>query len=317
MSSESRVITETDLGLETIVLFVSDMVASRSFYEHTLGLRALALNPYAAMYSAGHVQLCLLPAAEHGVALRNGPDRSADITFMVDDLPRCRDVLAARGVRFSRTLEYVVGMTADFYDPDGHWFSLYQPSEAAMQWPSGGKLEALASDLPRRHSKRVPPVHATAPADDLADAFIAYVFLVFRDPDAAAGFYGGVLGLDVIEDGPCRPVPTRVEIGVVKYDVGTTMLATYHVERDDKRHRVATVGTDGVAMEFRVADLTTAVADLSRRGIAFSDWSSESPIGRLARFTDPAGHVLLLREPTQEGERSVRTGISANAAARN
>jgi catechol 2,3-dioxygenase-like lactoylglutathione lyase family enzyme len=316
MPLESRV-TQADLSLESIVLFVSDMVASRSFYGHTLGLRALAVNPHVAMYSAGHVQLCLLPAAEHGVALEDGPDRSADITFMVDNFPRCRDVLAARGVQFSRTLEYAIGMTADFYDPDGHWFSLYQPSEAAMGWPSGPKLEALSSSLPMRHFRRVPPGDAAAPGDDLADAFIAYVFLFFSDPEVAAGFYGGVLGLDVIEGGPCRRIPTRAPVGVVKYDAGTTMLTTHHVEIDDKRHRVATVGTGGVAMAFRVADLTTAVAALSHRGIAFSGWPSESPIGRLARFLDPAGHVLLLREPTQEGERSVCAAASANAAAEN
>src|SRR5206468_149167 len=46
-------VTQTDLSLETIVLFVSDLAASRSFYEHTLGLRALAVNPHVATYSAG------------------------------------------------------------------------------------------------------------------------------------------------------------------------------------------------------------------------------------------------------------------------
>jgi catechol 2,3-dioxygenase-like lactoylglutathione lyase family enzyme len=294
--------TKTDLSLETLVLFVSDMAASRSFYERALGLRALAVNPRAAIYSAGHVQLCLLPAAEHGVALQDGPDRSVDITFMVDDFPRCRDVLAARGVRFSRTLEYAIGRTADFYDPDGHWFSLYQPSEAAMGWPSGSKLEALASGLP-------------APGDDLADAFIAYVFLFFNDPEIAEGFYGGVLGLEALEGGPCRRIPTRAPIGVVKYDAGTTMLTTHHVESEDKRYQVATVGSGGVAMAFRAAHLATAVDALSRRGVAFSGRVAESPIGRLARFMDPAGHVFLLREPAQESERSALAGTFANLAA--
>jgi len=56
---------------------------------------------------------------------------------------------------------------------------------------------------------------------------------------------------------------------------------------------------------------------LSRRGIVFSGSPSDSPIGRVARFTDPAGHVLLLREPTHEGERSVGAGLSPNAAAKN
>ena len=95
------------------------------------------------------------------------------------------------------------------------------------------------------------------------------------------------------------------------------MLTTHHVESDDKRFRVATVGSDGVAMAFQVAHLTTAAAALSHRGIVFSGLPSESPIRRLARFMDPAGHVLLLRESTQEGEESVHGGMSANAAAEN
>jgi catechol 2,3-dioxygenase-like lactoylglutathione lyase family enzyme len=298
-------VKQTDLSLETIVLFVSDMMASRSFYEHTLGLRALTVNPHVAMYSAGHVQICLLPAAAHGVTLQDGRDRSANITIMVDNVPRCRDALEARGVRFSRTLEYIIGMTADFYDPDGHWFSLFQPSEVALGWPSGRKLEAFAAGLPNFRS------------DELADAFVAYVFLFFSDADVAADFYGDVLGLEAIEGGPCRRIPTSVDIGVVKYDVGTTMLATHHVELDDKRFRVSTLGTDGVAIVFQVADLERTVAALSRRGIAFSGPPSESPIGHLARFTDPAGHVLLLREPTQDGEQSVVASMSATPAAEN
>jgi catechol 2,3-dioxygenase-like lactoylglutathione lyase family enzyme len=297
MPLEPRV-TQTGLNLDTIVLFVSDMVASRSFYEHTLGLRVLAVDSNAAVYSAGHVQLCLLPAAEHGVVLADGLDRSVDITFMVDDFARCHDELEARGLRFSRTLDYSIGITADFFDPDGHWFSLYQPSEGAMRRPSGDVLRALT---------------AAARGHDLADAIIAYLFLFFSDPEAAADFYGGSLGLDVVEGGPCRRVPTDVESGVIKYDVGTTMLTTHHVDSDDKRFRVATVGTDGVAMAFQVAHLAHAVADLLRRGIVFSDSPSDSPIGRLARFTDPAGHVLLLREPIQEGEPRVGAGVPALA----
>src|SRR5262249_20032853 len=223
MPLESRVMKPTDLSLESIVLFVSDVAKSRSFYEDALGLRALAVNPHATTYSPGTVQLCLVPAAEHGVRLQEGRDRSADITFLVDNLPSCRDVLAARGVRFSRTLEYAIGMTADFYDPDGHWFSLYQPAEAALQWPSGRKLEALASEVQTGPCRRVPPLDNAARVDDLADAFIAYVFLFFSDAEVAAGFYGSVLGLDAIEGGPCRRIPTSAEVGVVKYDVGTTM----------------------------------------------------------------------------------------------
>ena len=291
------------MNLETIVLFVSDMAVSQSFYEHTLGLRALEVTPRRAIFAAGHVRLCLLPAADHGVTLQPGLDRSADITFMVPNLARCRDLLAARGVRFSRTLEYSIGQTTDFYDPDGHWFSLYQPSDAARTWPSGPKLEALASALPQPR----------LPADDLADAFIPYVFLFFGDPDSPTAFYEGRLGFEIVEGGPCRRVPTNVESGVIKYDAGTTMLTTHHVDSEDKRFRVSTVGTDGVAMTFGVADVTAAVDDLSRRGIAFSGPPADHALGRVARFLDPAGHVLLLREPAQHEDEPYH-GLEGSAA---
>jgi catechol 2,3-dioxygenase-like lactoylglutathione lyase family enzyme len=307
MISEPRA-TGTDLGLDSIVLFVSDLEASRAFYGQTLGLRALEAGPRAATYAAGPARLCLLPAAEHGVALQEGTDRSADITFMVDDFARCHETLSARGVRFSRTLEYVVGVTAHFSDPDGHWFSLYQPSEAALGWPSGEKLQALSSGMPGRHPGQ-------APGDDLADAFLAYVFLFFGDADVAEAFYSGTLELEAIEGGPCRRIRTSADRGVVKYDVGTTMLTTHHVEPDDDRFRVATAGSDGVAMAFGVDDLAAAADALSRRGIVFSGAPVETPIGRLARFTDPAGHVLLLREPAKPVERGVRPAMPAVAAA--
>jgi hypothetical protein len=262
-------------GAERIGPFVSDMVVFRSFYEHALALTALA--PHA----ANHVHI---PAAENGIALEDGPDTSANITtFMVNNFPRRQEVLPARGVQFARTLEYSIGTTADFYDPDGHWFSLYQSSEAAVGWPSRSKLQALASGLPMRHFTPVSPVDAAPEVDDLADAFIAYVF---SDPDVAARFYSGLLEFDVIEGGPCRRISTRAPAGVVKYDVGATMLTTHHVESDDKRFRVATAGTGGVAFAFQVAHLTMAVSALSRRGIIFSGWLSESHIGRLERFMD-------------------------------
>jgi predicted enzyme related to lactoylglutathione lyase len=307
-------VTRLDLSLDTLVLFVSDLTASRSFYEHTLGLRTLAASSHAATYAAGPVRLSLLPAAAHGVTLPKGQDRSADITFIVDDFARSRDTLAARGVRFSRTLEYVVGVTAHFSDPDGHWFSLYQPSEAAMGWPSGAKLESLASSRAEWPGGGVARAADTAaPRGDLADAFLAYVFLFFGDAEVAAAFYGGALGLEAIEGGPCRRIPTSAEIGVVKYDAGTTMLTTHHVEPGDARFPVSTTGSEGVAMAFRAADLDAAIADLSRRGVEFAGAPFESPIGRLARFADPAGHRFFLREPAREEERGVHAGVSAGA----
>ena len=314
MPSESGA-TQTDLSLETIVLFVSDMAVSRSFYEHSLGLRPLAVNPHTAMYSAGHVRLCLLPAAEHGVALQEGRDRSADITFMVENFrPLLMRCLRHEACSSPEPSSMLIGVTADFYDPDGHWFSLYQPSEAAMGWPSGPKLEALASSLPMRHFRGVPP-ETPQPQVMILLMVHPYVFLFFNDA-------GG--GRELLWRRPRtrgdrrRAVPPHSD----QRRHWGRQVRRWHDDADDsprRQRRQALSGRDGweggVAMAFGVADLTTAVADLSRRGIAFSGSPSESPIGRLARFTDPAGHVFLLRESTQEGEGRVRAGVSANAAA--
>ena len=156
--------------------------------------------------------------------------------------------------------------------------------------------------------------HGAFPAIDPGTR-IGHVHLKVADLDRALGFYGGVLGLEALEGAPCRRIPTSVDIGVVKYDAGTTMLATHHVEPEDRRYRVSTVGTSGVAFAFPVAHLATAVGELSHRGVVFSDWPSKSAVGRVARFADPVGHVLLLEEPVREGDGAVRAGMYENAGA--
>ena len=52
-----------------------------------------------------------------------------------------------------------------------------------MGWPSGPKLQELASGLPVRPFRPGSPVGAATGAGDLADSFIAYIFLFNNDPD--------------------------------------------------------------------------------------------------------------------------------------
>jgi len=266
------------------MLFVNDLDASRDFYGRLLGLQVIHQDASSASFSAGPVAICLRLAANYGITLGGGRDRSVDITFLVDDLAKRRDELEARGLRFSRTLEYVIGSTVDFYDPDGRWFSLYQPSEAALGWPSGHVVRALRDTL------------RGTEGGGLAGMGLIYLFLFVDDPDAAFEFYDGVLGLQAIEGGPCRRIATSAPVGVVKYDVGGTLLATHHVEGDESSHRVTTSGSNRTAMVLTVDDVDAAAAELARDGVAIADWATIQGLGRLARLEDPAGRVFILRD---------------------
>lgn len=111
-------------------------------------------------------------------------------------------------------------------------------------------------------------------------------FVPVRDAVAARAFYGGVLGLTVLEDTPFALV----------LDAHGTML------------RVTPVGELSV-QPFTIAgwvvpDIETTVRELSDRGVEFSRfngmdqdelgiWSSTSG-DRVAWFTDPDGNTLSL-----------------------
>jgi len=277
--------------LVQLVVYVSDLGASRAFYEGALGFRVLDQDADSVHYAAGHVVLALRRAADHGVRLREGQDRSIDLTFLADDFDAVRAALEARGVALSPTLDYAVGKTADFYDPDGHWFSLYQPSAAAMGWPSGRKIAALRGSAGARGG-----AGGGAGLDGLE---LVYLFLFVRELEATEAFYHGTLGLVAVEGGPCKRVATSAPVGVVKYDAGGTLLTTHHVEGDRAaRHRVTTRGSGGVALVFHGAELDALVDGLARRGVAFAGPPETSPAGRVAKFADPAGHVYHLYEPS-------------------
>lgn len=316
MSCESSA-PQFELCLTRIVLFVCNMEASRSFYDSSLGLRVIAVKPPAVIYSAGPIQICLLPAAGHALRPVDGKDRSAAITLLVTNFSLSRNALTARGVRFSRTIESAIGITADFYDPDGHCFSLYQPYDAASQSPSPQRLEALAIDQAVARSSGIPSADADCLDGGLADAVIADIALFFRDPGAAEAFYTNVLGLPTIEDRSIRRcISPSVSSGIMHYDIGTTMLTTRYVETEGNEQKLASVGASGFALLFRVVHLSMAVAALSRRGISFSAGLLEDSKGRVARFVDPAGNILLLREPTAEDDYDACAGTYGELTAK-
>jgi catechol 2,3-dioxygenase-like lactoylglutathione lyase family enzyme len=282
----------TEARLVRLILYVRDLAVSRRFYEGLLGFRVLEEDAESVRYSAGHLILCLQRAADHGITLREGQDRSIDITFLVSDFAGMRDALESRGVQFSPTLDYAVGKTVDFYDPDGHWFSLYEPSEAALGWPSGEKIRTLRS---------LADANPAAVGSGLDGHDLVYLFLFVRDLDATQAFYHKTLGLEAIEGGPCKRVMTSAPVGVVKYDVGGTLLTTHHVEGNRAAsYRVTTRGSGGVALAFHVPDVRATLAELSLRAVELSGGVETSGAGTTASFADPAGHLYQLYTPSAE-----------------
>jgi len=312
---------ETDMlttsRLVYLIVYVSDLARSRDFYEQTLGFRAIEEDPGSVKYDAGHIIICLNRAADFGVTLAPGLDNSTDIVFLVPDLPAARAALEFRGVSFTPTVRYEIGAIADFYDPDGHWLTLYQPSDTAMEWPSGDKIRSVLRA--RGKPDPVPDGHpeGTRNAGDLKmdGAELIYLFQFVPDAEQACKFYSSLLGLTQLEGGACSQGLTSKEDGVMKYDAGGVMIATHHLEGTTLTDGAKPVAADlsehscppreldphhtqGVAPVFHVDDIEQAVSGLAGRGVTFHNGVSRSEIGAIARFAAPSGHMFYLYQPS-------------------
>jgi predicted enzyme related to lactoylglutathione lyase len=246
-------------------------------------------------YRIGHVILSLHCATNPSVHLGDGPDRSITLTLLVDDVRAVRTALEDRGTRLQATMTSRAGTMVDFYDLDGHWFSLYEASDAALSWPSARKIRTLRHAAGERH--------ATGDGlPGLGDQELLYVFLYVQDLQATAAFYQGALGLVPMEVNTCHRGMTNVADGVVKYDAGGVLLTTHHVGDGDHAavHKVTTEGSNGIALGFHTTDLAASTAILSSRGMNFTSEQVASRIGATAAFSDPGGHRYYLCEPFAE-----------------
>lgn len=105
--------------------------------------------------------------------------------------------------------------------------------------------------------------------------------LAVADLDRARAFYGGVLGLDLVEEGE--------EEGVLVYRTGATRLIVYRsVEAGTNRANAAVWGVG--------AELDPIVADLRSKGIRFEHYPE---IGRLEGDVHHSGGMRLvwLKDP--------------------
>jgi lactoylglutathione lyase len=296
-----------------LFIYVQDLARSRAFYEDTLGMHVIEEDATSVKFDAGEVILALNRAADYGIELPEGRDNSTDIVFLVDDLRAVQAALEARGVKFIPAVWYSVGGIADFYDPDGHWLTLYEPSEEAMGWPSGKKIAAVRQTRAKRNGGLKLRSGETRPARDgeltLDGAELIYVFFFVPDADEAEVFYNQDLGLRDIEGGPCSQETSDDEEGVIKYDTGGVILTTHFFDGNRNEQEVEEHGCPprdldvrhmkGTAPVFHVQDLEHTVRGISQRRPAFKPRLSRSEIGVIATCEDPGGHMFFLWEPSE------------------
>ena len=306
-----------DARVVYVILYVRNLARSKQYYEKVLGLRCIEQDDGALKYDAGQVIVCLNRAADYGIELPKSRDNSTDIVFLVDDIGVYRSAMEKRGVEFTPTVKYEIGQIADFYDPDGHWFTLYEPSETAMGWPSGPKLNAMQRLQPKRSS-----LVASAAEDErsqqlgLDGVSVIYLFLFVLDAQLSCEFYGQQLGLTVLEGGQCSQTQSGNDDDVVKYEVGSMMLATHHttgtsftedVKYDLSEHSspprdVDPSRTHGAAIVFHVHEIAEVAAEMAKKGVNIES-PRHSAIGGIAKFVDPSNHLFYLYEPSQDALR--------------
>ena len=295
--------------LTYLFLYVRDLAAARSFYSDTLGLPVIEEDAGCVKYDVGQAILALNRARDYGIDLPERRDNSTDIVFLVDDLDAVRAGLEAQGVAFLPTDHYQVGAIADFYDPDGHWLTLYEPSEEAMGWPSGDRIAAVMSKRPPERQRIAGP--------SLAGAELIYIFLFVPDADEAQSFYHDLLGIRDLEGGPCSQATSGDEDGVIKYDTGGVMMTTHFFVDGGRNSDRAPEGEEpdehacpprdldssrmkGAAPAYYVNDVEATVEELRHRRPDFPARVSHSPIGVVATCDDPGGHRFFLYQPSDE-----------------
>ena len=114
--------------------------------------------------------------------------------------------------------------------------------------------------------------------------------LPVSDVDAAKEFYGGTLGLELVEE----------NAGGTYYQAGSSTVFVYPSQF---------AGTNqATAAGFEVNDIEAAVAELRGKGVAFEDYDypelktvdgiAELEGERIAWFKDPSGNILSLGQPS-------------------
>ncbi|HET7463249.1 MAG TPA: VOC family protein [Longimicrobium sp.] len=302
-----------------VFLYVRDLAASRAFYAGTLGLRVIEEDEGCVKFDAGHTILALNRAADYGIVLPDVNDHSTDVVWLVDDVRQATENLSARGVVFKPTDWYQPGGIADFYDPDGRWLTLYQPSDEALGWPSGERIRAIvearrgANGGSTRQAVSLPPAPGAEPPG-LDGAELVYLFTFVPSSAVAQAFYHEQLGLEALEGGPCSRTSGGDEEGVVKYDTGGVIIATHHVEPERSQEEfeehlcpppaLQEGRMKGVAPVFHSTRADEVARELAARRPGLEVGVTRSAVGTIVRVDDPTGHLLFVYQPSEAALRT-------------
>jgi extradiol dioxygenase family protein len=284
-----------------IFVYVKDLAASRKFYGDQLGLSVLEEDDSCVKFDAGGVILALNRADDYNIVLAGGHDDTSITVFHTDGVGALRATLENRGVEFSGpTQRLEIGETATFYDPDGHCYSLFQPSGMAMALPIAKKIRTIVdgplADISTDGKVRGVDEEKLA-GDGLGGSKIISVSLFVSDRDKTRKFYAEKLQLPILEEAP--------HAGVVKYDAGGLILATQLIDGEDgvRVRREDLRRAKNMSTVFHVENARSSYDRLVSLDVPFSSRPSQSIIGITAQFQDPEGHTFYLYQPSEQALR--------------
>src|SRR5262245_65860289 len=115
---------------------------------------------------------------------------------------------------------------------------------------------------------------------------VVYVALLVSDQDKALDYYTNVIGLEKRGDYPHRDTPRFLTVGVKGQDLELALWPG-----------TPAIGEAGSVYTIEVEDCRTAFETLRERGVNFRPPDVlEFPWGYAARFQDPDGNQIQLRE---------------------
>jgi lactoylglutathione lyase len=163
------------LGVAHYSIFVSDLAKARAFYEDFLGYEEAFTLPKA----DGTVQIAFVKINDHQyLELLNQPNKGEGqldhLALYTDDVERMRQYLASRGVTVPEqvTRNRIGNQKISVVDPDGHTLQIVEYMPDSWTGKDTGKH---------------------MPATRISDRMM-HAGIVVGNLDAAARFYGGILG---------------------------------------------------------------------------------------------------------------------------
>ncbi len=284
--SSGRIHPDTSMG--TVRLTVSDLHASRRFYEQALGLRATEQDDGTlALGVAGERPLIEL----RGDASAPSLDRQATGLYHVAILMPSRRDLAFALARLAQASwpldgasDHLVSEALYLSDPDGNGIEIYRDRPREEWRQVGGQLEMSTLPLDLRgllaELAGMERLEALAPSGTR----VGHVHLQVSDLEASEAFYSGVLGFDVMVRG--YPGALFVSAGGYHHHLG---LNTWH-------SRGATPAVPGAVglrnFEILLPDAKALEQVLTR--VRDSRIETE-PQAEGALIRDPSGNGVLLR----------------------